>query len=232
MLIGGEGSAVHADAATLTICDLGGDASGAGLLASPYLSPGSLYVLCVAAHLIPLPRALTAAATVRAIPTDDSYAERVGEWLTLLQMGAPGAIVPVLTHCDLLLAPDSHPSPAALANAAAEHAKWLVSLIEKHQEALRPDAPRLRPPAAAGAPAASLAPPVVPCVCSSGSHGGPSLEALRLRLEALVIGSKEARLVPTIGQNPSRGVQIAASMLRALRDGRDPIASAARLGRW
>ena len=124
--IGGEASAsaaaglgAAADSATLTICDLSGDAKSAGALATPYLSPGSLYLLCVGAHAIPLPRSMGAAATLSSIPTDETYADAICEWLSLIQMGAPtAAVVPVLTHCDLLLPPEAHPSPTALAAAA------------------------------------------------------------------------------------------------------------------
>ena len=227
VLLGGEGSATGADQAVLTICDVGGDVKGAGTLATPYLSPGSLYVLCVAAYAIPLPRTMNATATVNAIPTDDAYAEKISEWLTLLQLGAPtAAVIPVLTHCDQLLSPHTHPSPSAMVDAASEHAKWLLKVIEQHQEALRPEAPRLRVQVQPVAQQPNFHNPVVPCVCSVGSGGSSSLEMVRTRIEALVIGYKELKLVPSVGHSLNRGLQIATSLLRALRDGKDPIATA------
>ena len=226
LCLGGEGSETNAEPAVLVVCDISGDAPSTGSLV-PYLAPGALYLLCVAAHKMPVPRATSCVASVANIPTDDAYSGKICDWLTKLQLGAPTAAVqPVITHCDMLLPPMTVPAASSLSSAASQHVTWLLTLIDKHQEALPESAPRIRLQTHAGkdTQGTGAGTSYVPCVCSV--HGGSAtLDALYSRIEQLVLGQKPS-IVPSVGPSVPRGVTLASAMLRALRDGKDPTAYA------
>lgn len=181
---------------TFSVWDLGGQVAYAAAQ-QPYIAPGSLYIVCVAA-----PRA-----------NDEHFAEVIGRWLCYLQAGAPAAyVVIVLTQCDQLLpAGATDRSPAALEAAAAEQAWWVRRCIYWHQCRLGRGATRLR-----------FHDDVV-CV-SSVSGGEASLRRLKSILET--IATSKPPLLLSIGQTIPRTWSYAVSMLRAIRDGAEPVAMA------
>jgi Leucine-rich repeat (LRR) protein len=181
---------------TFSVWDLGGQVQYAAAQ-QPYIAPGSLYVL-----VIPAPRA-----------ADRHHAEVVARWLQYLQAGAPGAyVLPVLTQCDRLLPEGSNDrSVAALDAAAATQSQWVRRALYWHQVRLGGGTTRLR------------FHENVMCV-SSVSGGEASLRRFRATLEAIATSSPPKLL--SIGQTIPRSWSYAAAMLRALRDGAEPVAAA------
>ena len=133
-------------------------------------------------------------------------------------------------------------TPSALAAAAAPQLGWLRSKVEERQRrynerrraaleaAIKHEQRRAKGGSDSHGNAASPSPPAVPqalrvhldhipCVCSV-KGGGASLEALRERLESLVLC--EPPLLPCVGRVLPRSGQAAMTVVRALRDGRDP----------
>ena len=138
---------------------------------------------------------------------------QLGRWLDYLQAGAPEAVVQaVLTHCDELLPEGAKDkSIAALEDACGKQVRWVQDNMRRHQAQLPPGSKRL------------LIQETVPCVCAIAG-GDASLTNLRTRLEAIVLAKPP--LLPCIGMAIPRTWILAMGFLRALRDGRDPIAVA------
>ena len=185
----------------VSMWDLAGQPQYAAGL-QPYIVSGSLYLL-----LVP------------AMPTADldrAYGDLVGRWMDYLTAGAPEAVVqPVITHCDrLLAAPPAKPPPAeAFEQAALAQANWLRDALHRHQAAQL---------VSEGFKPLQVQEKV--CCVSAVAGGDASLLALRARLEELVLGKPP--LLPSVGQTIPRSWLVAMSYLRALRDGRDPVAAA------
>ena len=184
----------------MSMWDLAGQPQYAAGL-QPYLVCGSLYLLLVPA----LPPS----------ELDANYPDLLGRWLDYLQAGAPEAIVqPVITHCDSLLHASgaaAERTAAAFEHAASSQVEWIKSNIAQHQAAQGEGAKLLRVQER------------VMCVsCIAG--GDASLAALRVRLEEMVFAKPP--LLPSVGQMIPRTWLLAIAYVRALRDGRDPIAAA------
>ena len=184
----------------LSVWDLGGQVAYAAAQ-QPYIAPGSLYLI-----VIPAPRAC-----------DENYAEVIGRWLAYLQAGAPAAFVlPVLSQCDRLLpAGSTDRSCAALESAAKPQVRWVHRCIYWHNVRLDAKATRLRFHES------------IPCICSA-EGGNASLLKLRATLEA--IAQAKPPLLLSIGQTIPRSWSYASAMLRAIRDGSDPVAVAKAAG--
>ena len=191
-----EGDKEH-EPVTFSVWDLGGQVAYAAAQ-QPYIAPGSLYLLVVPSH--------------RA--SDEHFADVIGRWLCYLQAGAPAAyVLPVLTQCDRLLPPGAPDrSPAALDRACAEQASWVRRCIYWHQCRLGSGATRLRFHEG-------------PVICVSSVNGGDA-SLLRLRTVLEGIATASPPLLLSIGQTIPRSWSCAVTALRALRDGRDPVASA------
>jgi len=188
-----------AEQVVLSMWDLAGQPEYAAGL-QPYIVPGSLYLLAVPAQLC----------------TDEHYPDVLGRWLDYLQAGAPEAVVQaVLTHCDELLpegtAAKGNISTSALEEACELQVRWVKESMRRHQGNLPSGSKRL------------LIQDAVPCVCAVAG-GDASLANLRSRLEAIVLAKPP--LLPCIGMAIPRTWILAMGFLRALRDGRDPVAVA------
>ena len=186
-----------ADQVLLSMWDLAGQPQYAAGL-QPYIVSGSLYLLLVPA--------------LQVSELDANYPDLLGRWLDYLQAGAPEAVVqPVITHCDRLFAtPGAGRTHAMFENAAATQIEWIKTNIALHQSQ-QGDAKRLR-----------VQERVVCVSCIAG--GDASLDFLRQRLEELVFAKPP--LLSSVGQMIPRTWLLAMAYLRALRDGRDPIAAA------
>ena len=185
---------------TVSMWDLAGQPQYAAGL-QPYIVSGSLYLLLVPA--LPI------------LELDAQYGDLVGRWMDYLTASAPEAVVqPVITHCDRML-PASSKDHTALAfeNAAAAQANWLCSALQRHQ-AFQLVSDGFKP--------LKVQEKVM---CISAVQGGDlSLLALRHRLEEIVFGKPP--LLPSVGQTIPKSWMQAMSFLRALRDGRNPVAAA------
>ena len=166
----------------------------------PYITDGSLYLLCVPASV-----------SVETLAA--SYELYVGRFIKMLQFGAPNAIVlPVITLADKLVK-GKETSAAQLETAAAAHVAWLNEVLEafeQSQSSVSGEKLRFQLPAA---------------LAVSGVTGGEqSIDTLKARI--LSIANSETRLLPTCNMPISKAVSLTIVFLRALRDGRDPADSA------
>ena len=185
-----------ADQVVLSMWDLAGQPEYAAGL-QPYIVPGSLYLLAVPAQLC----------------ADEHYPDVLGRWMDYLQAGAPEAVVQaVLTHCDELLPEGAKDkSTTALEEACEMQVRWVKENMRRHQGLLPQGSKRL------------LIQDQIPCVCAVAG-GDASLSNLRTRLETIVLAKPP--LLPCIGMAIPRTWILAMGFLRALRDGRDPVAVA------
>ena len=191
----------------MSMWDLAGQPQYAAGL-QPYIVSGSLYLLLVPALSVS--------------ELDAGYPDYLGRWLDYLQAGAPEAVVlPVVTHCDLLLPPllagQAVPtrSSHAFDDAASAQIEWVRSKISLHQSQQADGSKLLR-----------VQEQVICVSCVAG--GDASLASLRAKLEDLV--TAKPPLLPSVGQMMPRTWLFAMAYIRALRDGRDPTNAARAAG--
>ena len=162
-----------------------------------YIVDGSVYLLCVPA--------------LEVLMLNAQYADYVGRFLDQLELSAPRALVlPVVTKADLLVGGQER-GATQLDNAATAQCQWVLDAINRHQAAIPEEKRTLRVQRQC-------------TVVSSITGGDSSLEALRTRIEGLLLA--EPLMLQTVGQTIPRALHLSMVFLRALRDGRDPIDSA------
>ena len=185
---------------TLSVWDLGGDSAGLPAV-QPYLTEGSIYLLAVPALDVP---------TLSA-----GYATYVGQWLDCLHARAPkAAVLPVLTKCDTLNAASNpgpeHRTPSAYSNFASTQVAWLTEALQRHQSSVPDGGLNIH----------------YPVQCASALSGSEAaIDGVKARMSAIVFADGGS-VLPSIYQPIPRTIYLTMVLLRALRDGRDPIDSA------